>query len=168
MHTKDARTVNLLGAVGLEVAAAAERGTRNAVGAGGATAAALVTIDAYPGRTIEELRAPLRLSQPGAVRLVERLAEAGWVTRAGPRGRRGLELRLTAAGEDVLKELLRERRVAVQELLEPLSAREREQLTGLLEKLLAGRTRTRADLERLCRLCERAACTRCPVSRALA
>ena len=47
------------------------------VGETGAAASALVTIDAYPGRTIEQLRGPLGLSQPGAVRLVERLAAAG-------------------------------------------------------------------------------------------
>jgi crossover junction endodeoxyribonuclease RuvC len=87
----------------------------------GAAAQALVTIGAYPGRSIEQLRAPLGLSQPGAVRLVERLAASGWVTRGGSRGRRGFELRLSAAGDAVVEELLARRRAALAELLEPLS-----------------------------------------------
>jgi DNA-binding MarR family transcriptional regulator len=136
------------------------------VGETGAAASALVTIDAYPGRTIEQLRAPLGLSQPGAVRLVERLVAAGWVDRAGSRGRRGFELRLTESGRVVVDELLDRRRAALDDLLAPLSGAERDQLGRLLDKLLACRTHDRADLERLCRLCERRVCERCPVAAA--
>ena len=56
---------------------------------------------------------------------------------------------------------------ALAELLEPLSPRERTQLTGLLEKLLAARSGDRSDLERLCRLCEWRTCDRCPVAGAV-
>jgi MarR family transcriptional repressor of emrRAB len=173
MHTEtaasgNARLANLLGALALEGAGALETATRPVVGQAGAAAAALVTIGAHPGRTIEQLRAPLGLSQPGAVRLVERLAGAGWVERSGPGGRRGLALDLTPEGTAVLDELLVARRAALAELLEPLTPRERTQLTGLLEKLLAARTGDRADLERLCRLCEWRRCRRCPVAGALA
>src|SRR5918992_2376686 len=92
MHTEsdqpeNARLANLLGALALEGAGALEAATRPVVGQAGAAAAALVTIAAHPGRTIEELRAPLGLSQPGAVRLVERLPGAGRGGRA--RARRG-------------------------------------------------------------------------------
>src|ERR687893_3171813 len=94
MHTEsdkpgNARLANLLGALALEGAGALEAATRPVVGQAGAAAAALVTIAAHPGRTIEELRAPLGLSQPGAVRLVERLADAGWGERTRPGGGRG-------------------------------------------------------------------------------
>jgi DNA-binding MarR family transcriptional regulator len=172
MHTEGAdpentRLANLLGALALEGTGALETATRPVVGQAGAAAAALVTIAAHPGRTIEQLRAPLGLSQPGAVRLVERLAEAGWVERTGPGGRRGLALDLTANGETVLDDLLAARRAALAELLEPLTSRERTQLTGLLEKLLAARSGDRSDLERLCRLCEWRTCGRCPVAGAV-
>jgi DNA-binding MarR family transcriptional regulator len=163
----DRRSANLLGALALEAAGAQEVAAQGVVGQGGAAAAALVTIAALPGRSIEQLRAPLGLSQPGAVRLVERLVGAGWVERAGGGGRRGLELRLTPRGETVLDELLLARRAALAELLDPLSERERVQLARLLEKLLAARSGDRADLERLCRLCERRACGRCPVAHAV-
>jgi DNA-binding MarR family transcriptional regulator len=163
MYSGNERVTNLLGALALE-AAGALAAVHEPVGQGGAAAAALVTIDAYPGRTIEQLRAPLGLSQPGAVRLVERLTAAGWVDRAGSRGRRGFELRLTDAGQAVVDEVLMRRRAALEELLAPLAGPERAQLETLLEKLLADRTRNRADLERLCRLCERSVCERCPVA----
>jgi hypothetical protein len=97
---------------------------------------------------------------------VERLVTQGWVERAGPGGRRGFELRLTPEGEAVLHGLLAARRAALAGLLDPLSDRERGQLARLLEKLLAARTDDRADLERLCRLCEWRICRRCPVARA--
>jgi DNA-binding MarR family transcriptional regulator len=172
MHTEsgqagNARLANLLGALALEAAGALDAATRPVVGQAGAAAAALVTIAAHPGRTIEQLRAPLGLSQPGAVRLVERLAHAGWVERTGPGGRRGFALDLTPQGESVLDDLLAARRAALAELLEPLGARERTQLTGLLEKLLAARSGDRSDLERLCRLCEWRTCDRCPVAGAV-
>jgi DNA-binding MarR family transcriptional regulator len=167
MYSGDARTSNLLGALGLEVARLLAA-VHEPVGERGAAASALVTIGAYPSRTIEQLRAPLGLSQPGAVRLVERLARAGWVERAGSRGRRGFELRLTAKGQQVHAELLARRRSALEGVLEPLSRDERMTLEQLLEKLLAARTHDRLDLERLCRLCERSVCARCPVAAAQA
>src|SRR5918992_161719 len=159
MFSQDARTANLLGALGLETATLVQAGR-------GATMSALVTIAAHPDRTIEELREPLGLSQPGATRLVRRLVEAGWVERGGPGGRGGLRLTPTAAGHAVLEELFAARRAALLELLEPLSAAERDQLAALLERLLAARTTGVAGAKRLCRLCERRTCRRCPVARA--
>jgi DNA-binding MarR family transcriptional regulator len=167
MYSEDARTSNLLGALALELSRLQEV-VHEPVGQAGAAASALDTIGAYPGRTIEQLRGPLGLSQPGAVRLVERLVREGWVDRRGSRGRRGFELYLTRAGRSVLDELLARRRAALAPVLDPLSKRERAQLESLLEKLLAARTGDRGDLERLCRLCERRVCRRCPVAAAQA
>src|SRR4051794_32146320 len=111
MYSGNERTANLLGALALEAAGAIEA-VEGPVGHGGAAAAALVTIGDCPDRTIERLRAPLGLSQPGAVRLVERLIAAGWVERGGSRGRRGFRLRLTGAGRTIVDELLARRSAA--------------------------------------------------------
>jgi MarR family transcriptional repressor of emrRAB len=162
-----ARTSNLLGALALEAARVQEEATRAAVGQAGAATAALVVIAASPGRTIEQIRGPLGLSQPGAARLIERLAQEGWIDRGGPGGRRGLQISLTAAGVQVFDELLVARRAVLWQLLEPLSGPELAQLSDLFEKLLAARTGDRADLERLCRVCERRVCSHCPVGHAL-
>ena len=162
-----ARTLNLLGALALDVARTQEDATSAAVGQSGAAAAALVVVAAAPGRTIEQLRAPLGLSQPGATRLFERLASEGLVERGGSGGRRGFQVRLTERGRRLLDELLAARRAALAAFVEPLDDAELTQLTGLLERLLAGRTTGRPALERLCRLCERPVCSRCPVGHAL-
>jgi DNA-binding MarR family transcriptional regulator len=159
MLSRDARTANLLGALGLEAATVIPAGR-------GATIGALVTIAAHPNRTVEELREPLGLSQPGAARLVQRLVDAGWVERSGPGGRGGLRLTPTAAGSAVLDELFEARRAALLALLEPLSPAERDQLGSLLERMLAARTEGVTGAKRLCRLCERQVCARCPVARA--
>lgn len=160
------RTPNLAGAWSLAVADAIRRAVEGVTGIGGAVPAALVTIDAYPRRTMEELRTALRLSQPGTLRLVERLENEGWVRReVGPRRAAGLVL--TAAGRRTKDRLLLARDHALSQLLEPLSQPERSQLAGLLEKLLAAQTDDYVALARLCRLCQRAACERCPVSAAL-
>jgi MarR family transcriptional repressor of emrRAB len=97
---------------------------------------------------------------------VHRLADAGWVERGGPGGRGGLQLRVTDAGLRLVEELLDARRAALLELLEPLSERERNQLAGMLERMLVARTAGSVGAKRLCRLCERRVCKRCPVARA--
>jgi DNA-binding MarR family transcriptional regulator len=161
------RAANLFGALALEATRAQERATEAVVGQSGAAAAAIVVIAARPGTSIEQLREPLGLTQPGATRLVERLVTTGWVQRSGPGGRRGLQLTLTDTGRAVFDELLAARQAALTELLAPLAPAQRSQLSSLLETLLAARVNHRADLERLCRLCERSVCRRCPVGRRL-
>jgi MarR family transcriptional repressor of emrRAB len=158
MLSRDARTANLLGALGLEAASVMPAGP-------GATMGALVTIAAHPNRTVEELREPLGLSQPGAARLVQRLVDAGLVERGGPGGRGGLRLTPTEAGRREIDAFLESRRAALLELLEPLSPAERETLSGLLDRMLAARSHGLAGAKRLCRLCERRVCARCPVAR---
>ena len=160
----NARTANLLGALTLEAARLQQQAGQTVLGIGGAAAAALVTIQARPGWTIQQMRAGLGLTQPGAARLVERLTRERLVQRSGPGGRRGYELRLTAEGEAVLERLFLARRAALTDLLAPLSDEDQSRLGELLEPLLAGRIDNRAALERVCRLCERRCCTRCPVS----
>lgn len=166
MLSSDERTANLLGALALEATSVQERAAEAAVGQSGAAAGALVTIAAHPNRTIEELRAPLGLSQPGAARLVQRLVDAGWVERWGPGGRGGRRLVVTTAAERLLDELFDARRAALLELLEPLAGAEREALTAILERLLTARTTDTVSAKHLCRLCERRTCARCPVGTA--
>jgi MarR family transcriptional regulator, negative regulator of the multidrug operon emrRAB len=166
MHYQGSRPTNLLGAASLAVSGAVREAVEHAVGLGGAVPAALVTIDAYPDRSMEALRAALGISQPGVVRLVERIEDRGWVRRR-PADGRTIALTLTASGQRTVAKLLRARDDALERLLEPLNDAERRQLEPLLAKLLAAQTDDRRDLEQLCRLCHRAACDHCPVDHAL-
>jgi MarR family transcriptional regulator, negative regulator of the multidrug operon emrRAB len=164
MHTEAGRDANLLGAWSLAVADAVREATERVTGLGGAVPGALVTLEAYPGRSVEDLRAALGLSQPGAVRLVDRLEAEGWARRE-PGDGRALALQLTAAGRRVARDLLAERERSIEALLEPLGERDRSALERLLEKLLRPRAAARCDPEFMCRLCERRSCPSCPVAR---
>jgi DNA-binding MarR family transcriptional regulator len=71
--------------------------------------------------------------------LVDSLQDKGLVTRSRSRtDRRHHELRLTTAGAAMLKRLRRVAEEHERSLLEPLSERERDQLTRLLAKIAAG------------------------------
>ncbi len=163
MHSE--RDLNLVGAFALAAADAVRQAAEHSLGQGASAPAALITIGAYPGRTIEQLRRPLRLSQPGALRLVERLEQAGWVARRAANGR-GVALSLTTAGETVVAEILRARDASLARLLSALSAAQLRQVAAAAEVVLAAETDGRRDLERLCRLCHRDHCPDCPVAAA--
>jgi MarR family transcriptional repressor of emrRAB len=166
MHDRSVRDRNLIGAFALAAADAMRRATEEAVGQGGASAAALVTIGAYPGRSLERLRVALEISQPGTVRLVERLEHAGWVERR-PSAGRASALHLTAGGEALVDRLLYARERALAGVLEGVEPAAVAALAAAAEQALAARTSDRAALERQCRLCLRAACDDCPVAGAL-
>jgi MarR family transcriptional repressor of emrRAB len=163
MHDESARGLNLVGAWSLLVADAARAGTEAVVGAGGAAPAALVTISAFPGQSMDQLRRTLVLSQPGTLRLVERLAAQGLVERREVQGARGAGLVLTAQGRRVVKRLLGEREQALDALLGGLSGTERRQLAALVEKALWARGADGCDPRHVCRVCDRGVCDRCPV-----
>src|ERR671936_1703763 len=167
MNDRQAYCLNLIGAFTLLADQAVQAATQQATGHGGQAAAALVVIGDQPGLSAEELRAALPLSQPGTAHLVDRLATAGWVDRRPAADARRRALSLTAAGREAVGQLLAARGAALQALLEPLDPDERDQLAAMAAKLLAARTTSPADLVRLCRLCDRPVCDRCPVAAAL-
>jgi DNA-binding MarR family transcriptional regulator len=161
MHSE--RDVNVVGAFALAAADASRQAAERSLGQGASAPAALITIGAYPGRSIEQLRRPLGLSQPGALRLVGRLEDAGWVARRAANGR-GVALSLTASGEKVVADLLRARDSSLAQLLGSLSASQLRDMAAAAEVVLAAQTEDRHDLERLCRLCHRDRCADCPVA----
>ena len=162
MHSTD-KAVNVVGAFALAAADAVRQAAEQSLGHGASAPPALVTIGAYPGRTIESLRHPLGLSQPGALRLVERLEGEGWVERREAAGR-GVALFLTPAGETVVAELLQARDATIKQLLDPLPESQIMKLADAAEIVLAAQTDSRLALERLCRLCHRTHCPGCPVA----
>lgn len=160
MHI-DARATNLIGAwvlaAGDEMRTAIERVT----GMSGGAPAALVAIAAEPGMSIDALRRALDLTHPGTVRLVDRLADRGWVTRGAGIGR-AVALQPTPAGLEVHAQLLAARAQALRSLLEDLGEHEVDQLAQVLTATLPPRAQDQQELRRLCRLCDRTACKPCP------
>ncbi|HWN26657.1 MAG TPA: MarR family winged helix-turn-helix transcriptional regulator [Actinomycetospora sp.] len=160
MHIEGARAVNLVGAWVLSVADAVREAAERSTGMGGAGPAALVAVAAEPGMSVETLRRALGLTHPGAVRLVDRLEERGWVERS-PGGGRAVALRPTAAGVTARDALLAARHDAIAAQLERLGP-DRERLAAVIEPLLLDQAADAGELRRLCRLCDRAACEPCP------
>jgi MarR family transcriptional regulator, negative regulator of the multidrug operon emrRAB len=166
-----ARDANLLGALSLAVSDRLDAATRAAAEHAGSAPAALVALDTFlEGSSIDTMRKPLGLSHSAAVRLVDRLAAAGFVRRGAGADGRSVRVFLTRAGRDAAAQVQESRMRALGDVLAPLDAAERKQLTRAHEKLLAGLTSGRADAGRVCRMCDPGPCGhkegRCPVTRA--
>lgn len=174
------RDANLLAVLALGISDRVRQAEEAAAGYGSAAPAALVALHEFlGGALIDQLRQVVGLTPSGAVRLVDKLAEAGLVRRGpGPDGR-SVALTLTRRGNEAARRILTGRRRASETVLAGLSSDEREALTPLLERLLGQLTAVRlAERERaktpaggwLCRLCDFSACRRelgeCPVANA--
>jgi MarR family transcriptional repressor of emrRAB len=177
-QSTDARLTNMLGALSLAVADRVREATEEAAGQISAAPAALVALDGFlAGRTIDDLRRVVDLTPSGAVRLVDRLADAGLVKRRPGADARSLSLVLTATGRRRAARIRTAREMAVASLLDGLSANDRTELARLTEHLLRSVTAHRlADRAAdriphggwLCRLCDLDACGRqegrCPAA----
>jgi DNA-binding MarR family transcriptional regulator len=167
-HTT-AREANLLGTLSLAIAGRVEHAV--ALPLGPSAPAALSALEGYlGGEPIDALRQVLGLTHSGAVRLVDRMAEAGLAERRpGPDGR-SVAVALTPAGLAAAQAVRDAREAALEDALAVLAPEERATLAGLHEKLLAGLTGDRASARRICRLCDIEACGHhrgtCPVTEA--
>ena len=108
--------------------------------------------------SVDRLRRVLGLTPSGAVRLVDRLQAAGYVTRRPGRDARSVQ-RVTAARAEVL-----------QTALAGLDEEEQAQLDELISRVLVGQMRGPGATRWMCRLCDMQACGRdegrCPVASA--
>ncbi len=159
------RTLNLLGALALGIGDVLHVGVAASAKSGGETPAALVTLGAEPGISINDLRQILTLSHPGTVRLIDRLESQGLVERRAGADGRTLAIFLTDAGRDRRRAILGERQQQLQPIIDVLTPAERIQLTALLEKMLTAMTTDELRAFAICRLCEEDVCPsdRCPV-----
>jgi MarR family transcriptional regulator, negative regulator of the multidrug operon emrRAB len=157
------RTANLLGVVGLAVADRIEETARDILSRAGETPAALVVIGYGMGPSIDQLRQILRLSHPGAVRLVDRLVADGLVERRQGRDKRAVALYLSERGMALREELLKGRLATIRLLLTPLTPAEQETFAALLHKMLSSMDTTNAERYTLCRLCDDRVCSNCPI-----
>jgi DNA-binding MarR family transcriptional regulator len=164
------RTANLLGALALAVADLIREATEaRGDGLAATEPAALVTLAHYPGQSVLSLGRTLGLTHSGAVRLVDRMEQAGLVRRAAAGPGRTLALSLTGAGRAAAGRVLARRQEAVETLVGQLGAAELAAVDRLATRLLGGLTTDRGSARRLCRLCDEPVCTGpagCPVDRA--
>jgi len=163
---------NLLGALALIVTDRVGEAMATA-GQSTTAAAALSALYHFLDRpTLDRLRQVLGLTPSGAVRLVDRLADAGLVRRGPGEDGRSRSVVLTAAGRRAAARLSAARAAALREPLTELSTVERETLHALLSRLMAGIVRDKEGGAWICRLCDVGACGRaagrCPAANAAA
>ena len=121
--------------------------------------------------TVDLLRQVLGLTSSGTVRLVDRMAESGYVRRGpGPDGR-STSISLTGAGRAAAEQVAAARTGVLLAALGGLSPAERETLRELMSKLLAGLIRGPGAVRWMCRLCDTGVCRGteggCPVGNAV-
>ncbi len=106
MKPSELRDLNVIGAFALAVADDFKDAMQDLADGNESACSALIVIGQESGLSVDRLSKILRLSQPGTVRLVDRLAEAKLVERKTGSDRRSVALRLTDAGKRQVKSLL--------------------------------------------------------------
>jgi DNA-binding MarR family transcriptional regulator len=129
--------------------------------------AALTLVAAYDGCALDWLRPRVDLTQSGTVRMVDRLAARGLLTRGASTGR-GVPLHLTPAGDDLLREWSRTRDRIIDAQLGTLPPATRAAFVAAMAESLGSRPRIRAEADTACRTCTWPACgPDCPVDRSV-
>jgi len=161
-------TANLLGTLALTIVDRVGIGSARVARHGANAPAALVTLLWYPDRPIAFLADRLRITHPGAVQLVDRLARDGLVERIpGEDGRTKL-LALSDRGERVAHLVLDERRQVLDRAVSALDDAQAAAVTDTVGAMLEALADSLLTSEYMCRICDELACpdARCPVERA--
>jgi DNA-binding MarR family transcriptional regulator len=100
----------------------------------------LATLNDGPPLTVSQLAHEVLSKQPTVTKLVQRMADQGWVALlADPGDQRRTLVGITPAGKRLVRPLLQKARVHESEMLRTLASSEQEALKKLLAKL-AGRS----------------------------
>ena len=169
----DARAANVLGALALAIADRTSNEIAAAAGQSDSAAAALSALYHFLDRpTLDRLRLVLGLTPSGAVRLIDRLSEAGLVTREAGDDGRSRSVVLTTEGRQLAERISSARAEAVGTALQGLSAHDVTTLESLMERMMAGIVNAKEGGAWICRLCDMRACERaaghCPAANAAA
>jgi DNA-binding MarR family transcriptional regulator len=180
MNTSDeARLVNLLGAVATGLADQVGAACAEAAQLSGAAPEALIVmLDFSPEGSVHMLSQAVGLTHSGAVRLVDRLVDAGWATRRPGDDARSVKISLTRRGRTIAERVRSRRHQELASALDGLSARQRTELLRTCELLVGNLTRRRLAQRAageqpaggaLCRMCDFGGCGRpsglCPAAR---
>jgi DNA-binding MarR family transcriptional regulator len=166
------RIANRLGAISLTLSDGIRDATEEATGMAGGIPAALVSLHEWAdGSSVEVLAEAMRVSHSRAVRVVDRLEEAGLARRVSDPsdGRRAL-VRLEPAGRQLAGRALEARERVLRLAIGEFDAAEMRDLERLVGALLDATTVDLRAAKQTCRLCDGHACGHyeraCPVTRA--
>jgi MarR family transcriptional repressor of emrRAB len=168
MKPDELRDLNVIGAFALALSDDLKAAMQELAEGNESACAALIVIGQESGLSVDRLSKILGLSQPGTVRLVDRLAADHLVERKSGADRRSVALRLTEAGKRQVKSLLIGRRHALSEVLRALDPGERQVLAAIADKVLRGLGHSEVECDRRCRLCDGDTCpdATCPMAAA--
>lgn len=168
MKADELRDLNVIGAFALALADDFKGAMQDLADGNESTCAALIVIGQESGLSVDRLSKILALSQPGTVRLIDRLAAAKLVERKTGGDRRSVALRLTETGKRQVKSLLVGRQHALVQALRELDPGERQVLAAIADKVLRGVNRSAVECDRRCRLCDDDSCPdeTCPMAAA--
>ncbi len=170
-HASLDRPANVFGALALVVADQIADATTAAAGRADSAPAALAALLHFLDRpSVDMLRQVLGLSSSGTVRLVDRLAESGYVERMPGADRRATAIQLTEAGRRAAEEVCRARADVLDRATGALTGAERAEFDRLIGKILVGMMRGPGAVRWICRLCDTGICRGspggCPVGNA--
>ena len=165
------RAANVFGALALVVADQVADATAAAAGRADSAPAALAALLHFLDRpSVDQLRQVLGLTSSGTVRLLDRLAQAGYIERAEGADRRSTAVVLSETGRSAAVEVCRARAGVLDRATAVLSQAERAQLDALIGKMLVGMMRPPGAVRWICRLCDTGICrgspAGCPVGNA--
>lgn len=168
MRTDELRDLNVIGAFALALADDFKSAMQDLADGNESTRSALIVIGQESGLSVDRLSKILGLSQPGTVRLIDRLAMSKLVERKTGSDRRSVALRLTEAGKRQVKSLLVGRQHALVQALRELDPGERQALAAIADKVLRGVDHSTVACDRRCRLCDGDTCpdATCPMAAA--
>jgi DNA-binding MarR family transcriptional regulator len=168
MRAEEMRDLNIIGAFALALSDDFKSAMQDLAEGNESACAALIVVNQESGLSVDRLSKILGLSQPGTVRLVDRLAEARLIERKTGSDRRSVALRLTEAGKRQVKSLLVGRRHSLMQALRDLDPGERVALAAIAEKVLRGLGHAPIECDRRCRLCDGDVCPdeTCPMAAA--
>jgi DNA-binding MarR family transcriptional regulator len=162
-HASLDRPANVFGALALVIADQIADATAAAAGRADSAPAALAALLHFLDRpTVDLLRQVLGLSSSGTVRLVDRLAESGYVERAEGTDRRSTAIMLTDAGRVAAERVCRARAGVLAGAIAALSPAEQAELDRLAGKMLVGMMRGPGAVRWICRLCDTGVCRGAP------
>lgn len=162
-----ARDLNVIGALALALGDIVEMALADDASEPGAAAAALMLIRHTPGFLTERLHRIIGLSQPGTVRLIDRLVRDGLVVRKpGREDRRTVELHLSEEGLRRTAAMVKKRNRALAKALAALPDEDITTLSAIAGKLLGALPSDERHAYQICRYCDETCCAHCPVDAA--
>lgn len=165
------RAANVYGALMLATSDRMVESVQAELGLSETAAAALSALNQFLDHpAVDQLAQVVGLTQSGGVRLVDRLERDGLVRRGAGTDRRSASVSLTSAGRRLAHKVETSRLQLLDDVMAPLSAKDRDTLAALAGRMLVGMMREPGATRWICRLCDLAACGRpaghCPLEQA--